>query len=194
MSMAKRIPAFVLRLIALGATITATVVMVTSHDSATVLNITFGAKYSDSPSLKYRVKYGLEPKISLLLREKLLSSGRLGSKTLNMYFVVINAIASGYGLIVLFLPTNCSLWRFVLVADLVIMALLDSSISAAAAIGYVGRKGNIHAGWLPICGQVPKFCDHASGAIISGIIATIIYFALLLHSLHNVINLLSVKA
>ncbi|CAL5411241.1 unnamed protein product [Camellia sinensis] len=162
MSMAKRIPAFVLRLIALGATITATVVMVTSHDSATVLNITFGAKYSDSPSLKY--------------------------------FVVINAIASGYGLIVLFLPTNCSLWRFVLVADLVIMALLDSSISAAAAIGYVGRKGNTHAGWLPICGQVPKFCDHASGAIISGIIATIIYFALLLHSLHNVINLLSVKA
>ncbi|KAL7243757.1 hypothetical protein ACSBR1_016057 [Camellia fascicularis] len=162
MSMAKRIPAFVLRLIALGATITATVVMVTSHDSATVLNITFGAKYSDSPSLKY--------------------------------FVVINAIASGYGLIVLFLPTNCSLWRFVLVADLVIMALLDSSISAAAAIGYVGRKGNIHAGWLPICGQVPKFCDHASGAIISGIIATIIYFALLLHSLHSVINLLSVKA
>ncbi|KAI8001529.1 CASP-like protein 1C1 [Camellia lanceoleosa] len=162
MSMAKRIPAFVLRLIALGATITATVVMVTSHDSATVLNITFGAKYSYSPSLKY--------------------------------FVVINAIASGYGLIVLFLPTNCSLWRFVLVADLVIMALLDSSISAAAAIGYVGRKGNIHAGWLPICGQVPKFCDHASGAIISGIIATIIYFALLLHSLHNVINLLSVKA
>ncbi|KAL7213073.1 hypothetical protein ACSBR2_015724 [Camellia fascicularis] len=162
MSMAKRIPAFVLRLIALGATITATVVMVTSHDSATVLNITFGAKYSDSPSLKY--------------------------------FVVINAIASGYGLIVLFLPTNCSLWRFVLVADLVIMALLDSSISAAAAIGYVGRKGNIHAGWLPICGQVPKFCGHASGAIISGIIATIIYFALLLHSLHSVINLLSVKA
>ncbi|CAL5408799.1 unnamed protein product [Camellia sinensis] len=170
MSMAKRIPAFVLRLIALGATITATVVMVTSHDSATVLNITFGAKYSDSPSLKYRVK------------------------ETRKYFVVINAIASGYGLIVLFLPTNCSLWRFVLVADLVIMALLDSSISAAAAIGYVGRKGNIHAGWLPICGQVPKFCDHASGAIISGIIATIIYFALLLHSLHNVINLLSVKA
>ncbi|XP_057462617.1 CASP-like protein 1C1 [Actinidia eriantha] len=162
MAMAKSIPTFALRLMALGATISATIVMVTSHDSATVLNLKFDAKYTNSPSFKY--------------------------------FVIINAIASGYGLITLFLPSKSSLWRLVLVLDLVILSLLDSTISAALAIGYVGKKGNTHAGWLPICSQVPKFCDRVTGALISSFIATIIYFLLLLYSLHNVINLLTDKA
>ncbi|GFZ06221.1 uncharacterized protein family [Actinidia rufa] len=81
MAMAKSIPTFALRLMALGATISATIVMVTSHDSATVLNLKFDAKYTNSPSFKY--------------------------------FVIINAIASGYGLITLFLPSKSSLWRLV---------------------------------------------------------------------------------
>ncbi|GFZ06220.1 glucan synthase-like 1 [Actinidia rufa] len=72
--------------------------------------------------------------------------------------------------------------------------LRHSTISAALAIGYVGKKGNTHAGWLPICGQVPKFCDRVTGALISGFIAAIIYFLLLLYSLHNVINLLTANA
>ncbi|XP_057511750.1 CASP-like protein 1C1 [Actinidia eriantha] len=161
MAMAKSIPTFVLRLMALGATISATIVMATSHDSATVLNLKFDAKYTNSPSFKY--------------------------------CVIVNAIASGYGLITLFLPSKNSLWRLVWVLDLVILSLLDSTISAALAIGAGGKKGNTHAGWLPICGQVPKFCNRVAG-LISGFIAAIIYFLLLLYSLHNVINLLTVKA
>ncbi|KAL6955860.1 hypothetical protein U1Q18_010692 [Sarracenia purpurea var. burkii] len=162
MAMAKRFPDFVLRLVALAATISATIAMVTSHESATVfINITFQAKYSYSPTFKY--------------------------------FVVINAIASGYGLAALFLPSKSSLWRLVLILDLVILLLLNSSLSAALAIGYVGKKGNGHAGWLPVCGEVPKFCNHVIGALVSGFVAVIIYFLLLLHSLHNLINLLTSK-
>ncbi|GFZ00540.1 hypothetical protein Acr_14g0001750 [Actinidia rufa] len=86
MAMVKSIPTFVLRLMALGATISATIVMAASHDSATVLNLKFDAKYTNSPSFKY--------------------------------FVIVNAIASGYGLITLFLPSKSSLWRLVLVLDL----------------------------------------------------------------------------
>ncbi|KAM7500796.1 hypothetical protein LguiA_025210 [Lonicera macranthoides] len=162
MTKSKRIPIFLLRLLALGASIAATIIMVTSKDSRKVLNMTFKAKYSNTPTFKY--------------------------------FVITNAIASAYSLIVLFLPPKHFLWRAVLVLDLVITSLLISSISAAVGVGQVGKKGNAHAGWLPICGQVPKFCDHVTGSLIGGFVAAIAYFLLLLCSLHNVLNLLTLKA
>ncbi|RYR65643.1 hypothetical protein Ahy_A03g011571 [Arachis hypogaea] len=120
----------ILRLLAFGATVAAVVVMVTSHDSAQVLNLTFTAKYSNEPAFKY--------------------------------FVIAEGIASAYSLIVLFTYSQNSLRRLLLILDLVIAMLLSSSISAAVAIAHVGKKGNNHAGWLPICGQVPKFCDHVT--------------------------------
>ncbi|CAK9181806.1 unnamed protein product [Ilex paraguariensis] len=153
MTKAKKIPIFLLRVIALGATVSATIVMATSHDSAQVLNMTFQAKYTNSPTFKY--------------------------------FVVVNAIASAYSLIVLFLPSKNFLWRFMLVLDLIMTLMLVSSISAALGVAQVGKKGNSHAGWLPICGQVPKFCDRVTGALIAGFVAAIIYFLLLLYSLYS---------
>jgi len=68
--------------------------------------------------------------------------------------------------------------------------LLSSSVSAALAIAHVGKKGNTHAGWLPICGQVPKFCDHVTGALVAGFAAAIIYFLLIFSSLYSVKNTL----
>lgn len=68
------------------------------------------------------------------------------------------------------------------------MALLTSSISAALAIAHVGKKGNSHAGWLPICGQVPKFCDHVTGALVAAFVAAIIYLVLLLYTLLAVLS------
>ncbi|KAL3519759.1 hypothetical protein ACH5RR_017908 [Cinchona calisaya] len=161
MSLAKRVPIFLLRLLALGATVTATVIMVTAHDSAQVLNMTFEAKYTNSPTSKY--------------------------------FVIINAVASGYTLIVIFCPSKISLLRCLLVLDMIVTLLLDSSISANLAIGQVGKYGNAHAGWLPICNQVPKFCDHVTEALIAGFVASLAYFVILLYSFHNVFNLLTVK-
>lgn len=52
MSLAKRIPIFLLRLLALGAAVTATAIMMTSKDSAQVFNMKFEAKYTDSPTFK----------------------------------------------------------------------------------------------------------------------------------------------
>ncbi|XP_041026081.1 CASP-like protein 1C1 [Juglans microcarpa x Juglans regia] len=140
-----------LRLLALGATVAATIVMATSHDSTEVLNVVIKAKYSYESAFKY--------------------------------FVIAEAIASGYSLIVLFVSSkSSSLWRLVVILDVVITMLLTSSVSAALAIAHVGKKGNSHVGWLPICGQVPKFCDHATGALIAGCIAVIIYLVVLLYT------------
>ncbi|EXC18118.1 hypothetical protein L484_014519 [Morus notabilis] len=95
-----------LRLLAFAATASAAVVMAPSHDSAKVLNLTFEAKYSNTPAFTL---------ITLLLSSK------------------IN-----------------SLCRLVIILDSVIVVVLSSSISAALAIADVGKKGNSHAGWLPI--------------------------------------------
>ncbi|BAT73731.1 CASP-like protein 1C3 [Vigna umbellata] len=158
MTKTKRLLTLFLRFLAIGATIAAVIVMVTSHDSTQVLNLTFTAKYSNVQAFKF--------------------------------FVIAEAIACGYSIILLFTCSKTSLWRLVLILDVVIAMLLSSSVSAALAIAHVGKKGNTHAGWLPICGQVPKFCDHVTGALVAAFAAAIIYFLLIFSSLYSEKNTL----
>ncbi|EOX99424.1 hypothetical protein QUC31_014658 [Theobroma cacao] len=109
------------------------------------------------------------------------------------YFVIANAIVSIYGFLLLFLPSESLLWRLVVALDVVFTMLLTSSISAALAIAYVGKKGNPNAGWLPICDQVTKYCNQVKGALVVGFISVIIYMLLLLYSIHRVLNPLLVE-
>nr|GMD83212.1 CASP-like protein 1C1 [Ipomoea batatas] len=160
--MKKWVPVFLLRLLALGGTVAATIVMVTTNDSSVLFGLTFEAKFTNSPTL--------------------------------IYFVVVNAIASGYSLIVLFFSSKKWARRVLLVSDTIMTLLLDSTISACLALAQVGKQGNNHAGWLPICGQVSEFCDHVEGALIAGFAASLLYFLLLLYSFYNVlINLDTLK-
>ncbi|KAL5793783.1 hypothetical protein ACOSP7_002377 [Xanthoceras sorbifolium] len=161
MAKIRRLCTLLLRLLAFGATLSATVVMATSHETVSLFAVSFEAKYSDTPAFKY--------------------------------FVIANAIVSIYGFFVLFLPSESLLWRLVVALDLIFTLLLTSSISAALAVAQVGKKGNSAAGWLPICGQVPKYCDQATGALASGFIGLIIYLLLLLYSIHTILNPLLVQ-
>ncbi|CAI9292727.1 unnamed protein product [Lactuca saligna] len=161
MNKSQWIPIIVLRVIAMASTFVATLLMLTSHDSAKVLGMTFQAKYNNSPTLKY--------------------------------FVIVCIITTVYSLATLFIPPKKS-WRPVLVLDVIVTSFLISSFSAAVGVGQLGKQGNSHAGWLPICGQVPKFCHHVSASLIAGFVAVIFYFLLLLFSLNNVLNLVAFKA
>ncbi|XP_057954940.1 CASP-like protein 1C1 isoform X1 [Malania oleifera] len=156
MAKPRRVCSLLLRILALGATVSATILMVTSHQTVNYLTIPFEAKYSNSPAF--------------------------------MYFVIANAIVSVYGLLVLFLPSESQLWRLVVALDVVFGMLLASSVSAALAVAYVGKKGNSHAGWQPICDQVHKYCDHVTAALATGFIGLILYVLLLLYSVHAVLN------
>ncbi|KAK3433102.1 hypothetical protein EUGRSUZ_D00625 [Eucalyptus grandis] len=135
----------VLRLLAVGSTAAAIAVMVTSHETAKVLNLSFDAKYSYTSAF--------------------------------VYFVIAEAIAGGYSLVSLLLSCKPVFWRLVMMMDVVIAMLLSSSIQLH------------HAGWLPICGQVPKFCDQLTGALIAGFVAAAIYLVLLLCSLRSLFAL-----
>lgn len=87
-----------------------------------------------------------------------------------------------------FFSTCCQLISFWFVLVQVVAVLLASSVSSAFAIASVGKKGNTHAGWLPICGQVPKFCNHVTAALVAGFIAAILYFLLVIYTLYTVLN------
>lgn len=66
--------------------------------------------------------------------------------------------------------------------------LLTAGISAAAAIAYVGKKGNSHSGWLPVCNQFPKFCNHVTAALALGFCGALVYMFILLSAIHTVLN------
>ncbi|XP_057751988.1 CASP-like protein 1C1 [Arachis stenosperma] len=153
---ARKICHLLLRFLAFGATLSAVIVMATSHEKASVLVFQFEAKYTNTPAFKY--------------------------------FVIANSLVTVYGFLVLFLPPESFLWRLAVATDLVFTMLLVSSISAALAIAQVGKKGNSHAAWLPICNSVPKFCNQVTGALVAGAIAVIIYMILLLNSIHRVLD------
>ncbi|CAK7350594.1 unnamed protein product [Dovyalis caffra] len=161
MAKVKKIFTNILRFLALAATVVAVVFMATSHDSAQVLNLTFTAKYSNTPAFKY--------------------------------FLIAEAIAGGYIAISILLSFKSQFWRLLVILDTFTTVLLTSSISAAVAIAQVGKKGNTHAGWLPVCGQVPDFCDQVTIALIAGFVAAISYFVLLLCSIYVVLSPIFVK-
>ncbi|KAJ6833831.1 CASP-like protein 1C2 [Iris pallida] len=101
------------------------------------------------------------------------------------FFAIANAIGALYSLIILFVPPVTSYSRLVLASDMVITMLLTAAVAAAGAVGQVGKKGNEHAGWLPICGQIPKFCDQVMGSLVCGFIAVLVYLVLLFHTIHT---------
>ncbi|XAR55504.1 hypothetical protein NMG60_11035586 [Bertholletia excelsa] len=104
------------------------------------------------------------------------------------YFVIANAIGGVYSFLVVFLPSKSLLWRLVVALDVMMAMVLTSSTSAALAVAYTGKKGNSYAGWLPICGQVEKYCHQVGGALALGFVGVIIYLMLLLYSIHAALN------
>lgn len=112
------------RFMAFAATLSAAIVMATSHQNASVFAVSFEAKYSQTPAFKY-VFYGLlmAVQISSFSHQSLF----VPADTLcwfSRYFVIANAIVSVYGFLVLFLPSKSLLWRLVVAFDLVIILII----------------------------------------------------------------------
>ncbi|KAF8649534.1 hypothetical protein HU200_064291 [Digitaria exilis] len=114
----------------------AAIVMATSHQTISLLGMQLEAKFQHTPSL---------------VPDDL-------AACLCRFFVVANVLACAYSL----LPRReirphgrCGM--------LLVKAKLLLPSSTAGAISDLGKNGNDHAGWLPICGLVHTFCDHVKG-------------------------------
>ncbi|XP_074563449.1 CASP-like protein 1C1 [Curcuma longa] len=105
-----------------------------------------------------------------------------------VFFVIANGIAFIYSLIVLFVPSTSLLSRSIIVFDVILAMLLTAAIAAAGAMAQLGKKGNSHAGWFPICDRVPNFCDHVMGAMICGCVGVVTFLLIVFYDIHQVLS------
>ncbi|KAL8113932.1 CASP-like protein 1F1 [Apium graveolens] len=145
-----------LRFMAMAVTVAAASIVVSSKETVVVYGVTVDAKYSYSPSYKFFAAANLIAcsfsAISLLL---FYIMGKI-SKSINYFFFFLH--------------------------DVVVMTLLMAGCSAATAMGYVGKYGNSHAGWMPICEYFDKYCSRITIAVTLSYIAFFLYFFLTLLS------------
>ncbi|KAH7578527.1 hypothetical protein ACOSP7_000163 [Xanthoceras sorbifolium] len=130
-----------LRISAIATTLAATSVMVTSRQSIAIFGTTFDARYSYSSAFKF--------------------------------FAFANAIACAFSVLSLLYVlilcrqgSNPSHYFFLFLHDLLMMSLVLASCAAATAVGYIGKFGNNHIGWVAICDQFGKFCNRVTISVI----------------------------
>ncbi|XP_051127791.1 CASP-like protein 1E2 [Andrographis paniculata] len=109
----------------------------------------------------------------------------------NVFFVTANAIACGHAAVSLILTlatrgASKGIAILVVLADLVMVALLFSSIGAAGAIGLMGYQGNSHVQWKKVCNVFDRFCHQAAAALgLSGAAALVFFVLVVLSTLNH---------
>ncbi|KAJ1266334.1 hypothetical protein BS78_08G142900 [Paspalum vaginatum] len=99
-----------------------------------------------------------------------------------VYFVIANAIAGAYNMVVLAVGRLIRRRRtaslVVQMLDMVIMALLATGAATAASMAELGKNGNLHARWNPICDRFGSFCSRGGIALVSSFIGVALMLAL----------------
>ncbi|GJM95172.1 hypothetical protein PR202_ga11880 [Eleusine coracana subsp. coracana] len=98
------------------------------------------------------------------------------------YFVTANAIAGAYNLAVLLMRRLILRRRtaslIVHMLDMVIMVMLATGAATAASMAYLGKNGNLHTRWNPICDKFGSFCNRGGIALVSSFIGVALMLAL----------------
>ncbi|XP_010271592.1 PREDICTED: casparian strip membrane protein 2-like [Nelumbo nucifera] len=146
---------FILRLLAIGATLGASIAMGTTDQILPIFTqaFQFEASYSDLPAL--------------------------------LFFVIANAIAAGFlvlslpfSIVGIVRPHAEGPKLLLLILDTVMVSLTAAGASSAAAIVYLAHTGNSNANWVAICQQFDSFCQQSSGALVGSFVATLIFMML----------------
>ncbi|WOH10678.1 hypothetical protein DCAR_0730148 [Daucus carota subsp. sativus] len=141
-----------LRIMAMAASLAAASIVLSSNQTVVIYGITAHVKYSYSPTYEF------------------LAAANLIACVLSAISVLILYIIGKYAKSVNYF--------FFFLHDLVVMTLLMAACSAATAMGYLGRYGNKHAGWIAICGYLDSYCDRITVSVTLSYIAFLFYFFL----------------
>ncbi|CAI9761568.1 unnamed protein product [Fraxinus pennsylvanica] len=105
------------------------------------------------------------------------------------FFVVANAIASGYlvlslpfSIVCIVRPHAAGARLLLLIFDTVLVAFTTAAAASSAAIVYLAHNGNSNTNWFAICQQYGDFCQQVSGAVVASFIASVIFIFLVLLS------------
>ncbi|CAI9280612.1 unnamed protein product [Lactuca saligna] len=142
-----------LRIVAAGTSIAAACLMFNSRQSKVLFGTDLDARYTYNPSFKFfTIMNVVASVLSLLSLLPVFSLGRKFSNPVNYFFLFIH--------------------------DLILTSLMVGGFGAAAAIAQVGKYGNNHAGWMPICDNFGKFCHKVMASLILSFLSTICYLLL----------------
>lgn len=141
-----------LRIMAMAATLAAAWIVLSNKQTVVIYGFTTDVKYSYSPAYKFFAAANL---IACVL-----------SAVSVLLFYIIGKTSKSINYFLFFLH------------DLVVMTLLMAGCSAATAIGYLGRYGNKHAGWMAVCGYVESYCNRITISLTLSYIAFLFYFFL----------------
>ncbi|KAH7867365.1 hypothetical protein Vadar_032533 [Vaccinium darrowii] len=145
---------FCLRILAAVASLSAALVMITDKQTVILYGIQMDAKYSYSSAFTF--------------------------------FVIANLVSCAFSVVSLFaagiLVRNCSgpnkKYFFLFLHDLVMTTLVMAASAAATAIGFVGKFGNTHVGWIAICDDFGRFCDRIIISVHLSYLAFLLYLLL----------------
>ncbi|XP_062114905.1 CASP-like protein 1F1 [Humulus lupulus] len=129
-----------LRILAFATTLAATWTILTSKQNILIIGMTFKARYSYSPALKFLA----------------MANGIACAFSAISFFLVIFLRRFFFN------PAN---YFFLFLHDLMMLLLVLAGCAAATAIGYVGQYGNSHSGWSPICDHFQKYCKRVTASL-----------------------------
>lgn len=58
------------------------------------------------------------------------------------------------------------------------MSLVLAGCAAATAIGFIGKYGDSHTGWMPICDHFGRFCDRGTISMIFSYLSLVLLLTL----------------
>ncbi|KAK6129178.1 hypothetical protein DH2020_037082 [Rehmannia glutinosa] len=150
---------FILRLVALIATLASAIAMGTTDESLPFFTqfIRFRAKYNDLPTFTFFV-----------VANSIVSAYLVLSLALSIFHIIRSGAQSSRVVLIFF--------------DTGMLALLTAGASAAAAIVYLAHKGNTRTNWFAICQQFNSFCERISGSLIGSFGGIIVFILLILMS------------
>ncbi|XP_042497837.1 CASP-like protein 1F1 isoform X1 [Macadamia integrifolia] len=67
---------------------------------------------------------------------------------------------------------------FLFLHDLVVLTVLMAACAGSTAVGQIGRNGNTHSSWMPICDHFAKFCTRVATSVAFSYLAVLMFFAL----------------
>ncbi|CAN8230609.1 unnamed protein product [Cochlearia groenlandica] len=139
-----------MRFLVIGSAMASMVLMFTNSEVASVYGIAFEAKYNYSASFRYLVYAEIAISgVTLLTLVLACLAGRRRGLVFTLFFI-----------------------------DLLVTMTAMSAFAAAFSEGYIGKYGNKHAGWLPICSYVHRYCTRVTLSLAMSLATFVLLFIL----------------
>ncbi|KAG0459632.1 hypothetical protein HPP92_022760 [Vanilla planifolia] len=150
---------FLLRILAIAALVAAAILMGTDDDTLPFFteDYQFSANFADLPAFTF--------------------------------LVIADGIAAGYlllsipfSIVCIVRPVFSCPRLFLLIFDLLAVALTVAAAASAAAIVYLAHTGNSKANWVPFCIRFQDFCQQSSGAVVATFVGALIVMLMVVMS------------